>query len=271
MPTGHGAAVSTAAAPAAALSRRGLLQAGTAWTGMMLAGGVLGSAAPAASPPSAPAGTMSAKARRAFETRLAAARLADPDRAARHPCNGDEAELAGGFACFSKALPHNALGEVDAAAYGLLLAALRSGSPVDFERIPLGGFVKLANPQGALAMNLIGPDPECVELAPPPRFASAEQGGELVELYWQALLRDVAFADYESHPLARQAAEDLSARTAFHGPRGTGGRVTPATLFRGAGAASLEGPYVSQFLYKDVFLPPRPGSGWRPSSPSSRE
>jgi membrane-associated phospholipid phosphatase len=32
--------------------------------------------------------------------------------------------------------------------------------------------------------------------------------------------------------------------------------VAPATLFRGTGAANLAGPYVSQFLYKDIFLPP---------------
>jgi len=107
-----------------------------------------------------------------------------------HPTNGDEQQYPSKIGNYSKGLPHNNLGEVDLAAYGTLIQAVNSGAPADFEAISLGGFVKLANPQGGLALNLIGPDPGCVELAAPPRFASAEQGSELVELYWQALLRD---------------------------------------------------------------------------------
>jgi hypothetical protein len=204
----------------------------------------------------AAAGSGPQRARRAFEARVAAAQLQESQSQFRHATNGDETGLPGWTACYSKGLPHNAQGEVDDAAYRLLLNALASGHPADFERIPLGGFVKLANPQGGLALNLIGPDPACVELAPPPRFGGDEQGTELVELYWQALLRDVGFADYESHALALRAAEDLSRLASFRGPRDDGGRVTPRTLFRGLGADNLSGPYLSQFLYKDVFLPP---------------
>jgi membrane-associated phospholipid phosphatase len=241
------------------LSRRRLLGGSAALAGLALAGDALAPVAAAAATGSntvQPSGATQNRARHAFDTRLAAARLQDRQPAARHATNGDERDLPGWIACYSKGLPHDPLGKVDAAAYRLLLDALASGRPPDFERIPLGGFVKLANPQGGLACNLIGPDPACVELPPPPRFAGAEQGAELVELYWQALLRDVTFADYETHPLAQRAAEDLSRLASFQGPRGDGGRVTPRTLFRGTGAANLTGPYLSQFLYKDVFLPP---------------
>jgi hypothetical protein len=229
------------------LSRRGLLEGGAALAGLALAGEVLAPAGAAAAPPD--------PAHRALDARIAAARLQDGLPAARHETNGDETALPGRVACYSKGLPHDALGDVDGAAYELLRKALASGRPDDFERIPLGGFVKLANPQGALALNLIGPDPARVELVPPPRFAAAEQGAELVELYWQALLRDVPFADYEAQPLAQRAAKELSGFADFTGPR-AGGRVTPAMLFRGTGAGSAAGPYVSQFLYKDIFLPP---------------
>src|SRR6202158_6136003 len=241
------------------LSRRGLIEGGAALAGLTLAGEAFaaaghGDAAAIAVPTAAAAGQV--RARHAFDARVAAARLQDGQPPARHATNGDETGLAGGIARYSKGLPHDQLGMVDAAAYRLLLQALASGSPADFERIPLGGFIKLANPQGGLALNLIGPAPACVELQAPPRFASAEQGSELVELYWQALLRDVPFADYETHPLARRAAEDLSRLAAFKGPRGAGGEVRQAVLFRGPGAANVTGPYVSQFLYKDIFLPP---------------
>jgi hypothetical protein len=240
------------------LSRRRLFGAG-ALAGLALAGEALAPVAAAAATGLSAvqsSGATQPRARLAFDTRLAAARLQERQPPAHHATNGDERDLSGRIACYSKGLPHNPLGEVDAAAYQVFLQALASGRPADFERIPLGGFVKLANPQGGLGCNLIGPDPACVELPPPPRFAGAEQGAELVELYWQALLRDAAFADYETHPLAQRAAEDLSRLAGFQGPRGTGGRVTPATLFRGTGAANLTGPYLSQFLYKDVFLPP---------------
>ena len=40
----------------------------------------------------------------------------------------------------------------------------------------------------------------------------------MVELYWQALARDIAFTDYETHPLLPQAAEDLSRLSGFQGP-----------------------------------------------------
>lgn len=63
------------------------------------------------------------------------------------------------MANFTKALPHNDLGEVDPGAYRALLWALRGGRPEDFKRIRLGGRVKLANPEGVFAFELQGPDP----------------------------------------------------------------------------------------------------------------
>jgi hypothetical protein len=254
------------------LSRRRVLGGGAVAAGWALAAGALagraaaGTAAPGAlgaglegETPAAAGrggGAGSARERRVLAARTAAARLQEDLPAAAHAVNGDEAAIPGFAACYSKGLPHDAAGAVDAAAYRVLLRALGSGDPADFEVIPLGGYLKLANPQAGLAFNLMGPDPARLELAPPPRFAGGEQAGEMVELYWQALLRDVAFGEYETHPLARRAAEDLSRIGEFRGPRGAGGRVTAATLFRGPGAANLAGPYLSQFLYKDIFLPP---------------
>ena len=142
-------------------------------------------------------------------------------------------------------------GTVDPAAYRLLLAALSIQDPQRFEEIPLGGFTRLADPQAAFGFDLIGCDASQLLLPPPPRLDSAEQAGELVELYWHAVLRDVPFADYGNNDLAAAACDDLSRLSDFRGPK-EGGRVTPANLFRGNGAASLAGPYLSQFLWKPV-------------------
>jgi hypothetical protein len=48
---------------------------------------------------------------------------------------------------YSKGLPHNQIGEVNLNAYKSLIHALKTGNLDDFEDIPLGGVVKLTDPQ----------------------------------------------------------------------------------------------------------------------------
>ncbi|TMC06325.1 MAG: vanadium-dependent haloperoxidase [Chloroflexi bacterium] len=167
--------------------------------------------------------------------------------------NGEEEQLAGHIANYSKALPHDALGHVDPAAYAGLRRALSSGLPSDFERIPLGtaGGRRLTNPQAGLAFDLEGPDAQALAIPPAPRIDSAENSGEAAELYWMALLRDVHFSDYETNARVDRAVRDLNRLTDFRGPQ-TGSKVTPATLFRGFTEQDAAGPYVSQFLLRDV-------------------
>jgi hypothetical protein len=169
-----------------------------------------------------------------------------------HPTNGDEERYATTrIGSFTKGLPHNALGEVDPAAYTALLHALRSGQPADFEAIPLGGMAKLFGPQGAYAYVLEGADSGRLTTRPAPAFSSAEQAGEMAELYWFALARDVPFASYATNSLIAQAAADLSRLSDFRGPK-AGGAVTPAMIFRAGLAGEMTGPYVSQFLWLPV-------------------
>jgi hypothetical protein len=170
---------------------------------------------------------------------------------ATYPTNGDEAAYPTTIANFTKGLPHNALGEGERTAYEALRNALTTGKSAAFEALPLGGQFPLANPQAAYAFELEGLDPHQVAIPAPPAFSSAEIAAEMVELYWQALTRDVPFAAYATHPLIQAAAADLSRCSAFRGPL-VGERVTPATLFRGPTPGDLTGPYLSQFLWRDV-------------------
>src|SRR5271155_3311636 len=164
-----------------------------------------------------------------------------------HPSNGDEQLFSNRIGNFSKGLPHNAIGEVDPAAYNSLLHALSTGNPQDFEDIIIGGDVGLVDPQSGLAFELEGTDSHQLALGPPPGVASAETASEAVENYWMALLRDVSFTNYGTDSGAQQAANELSGLPAFKGPR-QGGRVTGQTLFRGPTPGDLIGPYLSQFL-----------------------
>ena len=168
-----------------------------------------------------------------------------------HRNNGEEADYAPIANC-SKGLPHNEFGEADSKAYRLLRRAVATGREEDYERIPLAGERRLTNPRAGLSFDLEGPDAQSVTVPPAPRIDQPRNSGEMAELYWMALCRDVPFTRFDSDPLATEAADDLSAGYSdLRVPRQRGA-VTPATLFRGDTRGDLIGPYLSQFLLKDV-------------------
>lgn len=189
--------------------------------------------------------------REAYQVRLNAAAFEKNLPLPGHPGNGDEFLYPNRIGSYSKALPHNNLGEANLNAYQDLIEALTTGDPANFEAIPLGGTVKLANPQAAYAFEMAGPDSHHLGMIPPPAFKSAWEASEMAELYWQALTRDVPFADYDTNLLTQAAASELSEFSDFRGPK-SGGMVTPGTLFRIDVPGDLAGPYISQFLWKDI-------------------
>jgi hypothetical protein len=167
-----------------------------------------------------------------------------------HHTNGDEERYPNRIGNFSKTLPHDPVtGEVESDAYKALLNALRTARFEDFEAVPAGMGGGLANPLGALAFNIDGPDKAAVRTNPPPALASAEFAAQLGELYWMACLRDVPFSQYDSDPVALTAQADLSQFSGYTGPS-TGGVVEPQDLFRTDYPGVCEGPLVSQFLYR---------------------
>jgi hypothetical protein len=169
----------------------------------------------------------------------------------QHPNNQDETLYPNKIGNYSKGLPHNNDGTVVLSAYNALLQAINSGSPADFDAIPLGGTTGLTNPQSGLAFDLQGPDAHALVQPPAPAFASRAQAAEISENYWMALLRDVPYSQYATNPIANAAAADLTLYGAdFNAPK-SGGAVTTATLFRGLTPGDRLGPYLSQFFYQD--------------------
>lgn len=168
----------------------------------------------------------------------------------QHPLNGDESLYSNKIANYSKGLPHNNDGTVVLSAYEALLQALNSGRPADFDVIPMGGSRRLTNPQSGLAFDMEGPDAHALVQPPAPAFASREQAAEISENYWMAMLRDVPYSQYSSHPIANAAAADLTLYGSdFRGAK-AGGVVTTGTLFRGLMPGDSAGPYLSQFFYQ---------------------
>jgi hypothetical protein len=167
-----------------------------------------------------------------FKIRLDAAKQELRRPPVHHPTNGDEERFPNRIGNFSKTLPHNELGEVDPAAYDALLEALEAGDFKLMEQVPRAGG-RFTNPLGGLAFTLEGPDTAAVELNPPPSIASPEWAADLAELYWMALLRDVPFSEYDSHPLAREACGESGAVVGLlRVPAGARQRPVPGRLPR---------------------------------------
>src|SRR5215470_16159736 len=219
------------------LTRRGLLGGDGVAVGAVLAPSPAMHAIPPVKAQTATAETRPLDAtfrRRALEVRDACARAADAIPIAPHPTNGDEARYPNKIGSDTRGLPHDKRGEVDQAAWQALFTACQSGDPADFEKIPLGGTRKLINPIGPQAVSLSGVNATQIGIPPAPALASAERAGEAVEVYWQALLRDVPLTELRDDTESREvlaACEEISKLSDFLGPK-AGGRVTPGTLFR---------------------------------------
>jgi len=180
------------------------------------------------------------------------------------------------------------LGEVDPVEYCKLLVALASGDPTKFEAVLLGfsndcGNVfitdaearlapqalppnkqrRLESPQAGLNFDTEGKDYyQLINRAPlslpiiafPPayKFASEEEAVEIIENYWQALTRDVPFINYNTDPTVAAASADLTTFVnKYFGPL-DGGAVTPRVYSRGNFPGDTKGPFISQFLLRDV-------------------
>lgn len=165
--------------------------------------------------------------------------------------NGDEQLYSDKHASFNKALKHLSNVFPDPSAFASLVKALDSGSQSDFNNIAIGSTAKLANPQASFTYSLAANDGWINPIAAAPQFTSAQAAGEMVEDYWSVLLRDVSFADFGTDPTATSAIADLNNLSDFKGPK-IGGAVTSQTLLRGDFSGCLEGPYISQFLYKNI-------------------
>lgn len=170
------------------------------------------------------------------------------------PTNGDEQLYPDKRASFGKALPHLSNGLFEVSAFNSMVYALQTGNSNDFLKIPMGdnpSWALLQDPQASLAFNFVGNDGWIYAFPAPPSLTSVQMADDMVELYWQALLRDVDFNQYSTNATAIAAVADLNNLTAFQGPK-ENGQVTTGTLFRGLTPGDLTDPYISQFLYLPV-------------------
>jgi hypothetical protein len=91
-------------------------------------------------------------------------------------------------------------------------------------------------------------------MIPPPAFASAGMAADMVELYWQALARDIPFTAWDTSPVIQAAAAEMNKLSGYTGPHDASGQVTPDNVFRGTAPGCLVGPYLSQYLLKTIYF-----------------
>lgn len=176
---------------------------------------------------------------------------------------------------FSKGFEHDATtGELTSngiASYKQLLKALNSGKPSDFDEISLALSpiqMQLVNPQAGIAFDLEGPDAPALTIPPAPKLGSAQWSGEMAELYWIMICRDVSFQQIQSAVTGGPNSQDIAITASTSGSLNwngytdlrsripvdsnpsspTYGQVIGQTLFRGSAPGCLIGPYISQFL-----------------------
>lgn len=202
----------------------------------------------------------------AFIKRLSAAADDHAVKAPRHPNNGDEATYPSGIANFTKGFAHNSFGEVYLGVYASYLAAVNTGQREDFDALVMGGTEPLVDPQAGLAYDLETYDPSQLSIPPADTLNSSGLAAQMIELYWQALARDVPFSQYGTDPTIAAAASELSGLSAYVGPQ-IGGDVTPQSIFRGFTAGDVIGPYISQFYLQPFSYGAMPFAGYSTTLP----
>lgn len=165
-----------------------------------------------------------------------------------HENNGDETFYSTTrLGSFSKGLQHNSLGEVDPVQFQQFINGINTQQ---YESIPraVGAQRKFANPQAALAFDLIGGDSHYYVIPPAPAFNSSLAATEYLEVAWMAVLRDIPFDQYGVDVLSMQAIADLNSLPDYNG----GTPVTGQNLFRGVEPGCDQGPFLSQFFYLPI-------------------
>jgi hypothetical protein len=168
------------------------------------------------------------------------------------PRNTDETDIPSFIAMFSKTLNHDGMGRVVASDYETLRDGIEERDIAKISSVPNPGTLKLVQPLAAFILNLIGPSPSATSLPAAPSMSSAEAAGEMVEVYCQALARDIPFPDFESSGTITTMLGYMNALSDFKGPK----PVTAANIFRGLSPGDLIGPYLSQFFFLDTVLWP---------------
>lgn len=207
----------------------------------------------------------------AYSARVTAAKMARDRAIPQHKSNGDEqAYSCAKFALsFTKGLDHDDIGLIsDPKHFAAFRQAIDDGYidafnnripvPVPAPADPFEGRRKWEAPTAGLAYDLQGPDCQAVTMAPAPALGSDELAFEMAEVYELALLRDVAFLNFDAAggsadftaSVGRMNDLPYATKGFSNRPRKTAdtGLISRQEAFRGSSPGVDQGPYLSQFM-----------------------
>ena len=167
------------------------------------------------------------------------------------PCIRPVSRLKNFVDTFTKGLPHNQDGFVDKREMLKLIAALNTRDIERLSKIRLGSQARLVNPSAAWSQNLIGKSSNSYRYSKPPPFYSDRMAAQMAELYCMSLSRDIHFKEYNTSPVIADCCRYLNDLRSCPQVKG---KVTPYNIYRGPMNGDLQGPYISQLLYKDIMV-----------------
>lgn len=152
---------------------------------------------------------------------------------------------------YSKGLPHDEEGFVNKDEMMKLIIALEERDSQKLSKIKLGGKLKLVNPSAAWSSDIIGACNNTYRYSKLPGLSSDFIASEMSELYCMSLARDIPFSQYKNSSIIEDCCGYLNKLKKY--PQ-VDGKVTPYNIFRGPMYSDLQGPYISQFLYRDLRM-----------------
>jgi hypothetical protein len=148
---------------------------------------------------------------------------------------------------FSKGLLHDDQGYVNKDEMMKLITALDEKDYNKISNIKLGGKLKLVNLTTSWSNYNIG----ICRYTRLPSMSSDFIAAQMAELYCMSLTRDIPFKDYTKNHLIEDCCGYLNSLRKY--PQ-VSGKVTPYNIFRGPMYGDLQGPYISQFLHRDIKM-----------------
>ena len=160
---------------------------------------------------------------------------------------------------FHKGLAHNWVDGrlISSNDYEKMKLAIYNGDQNALSSIPLAinSSVKMVNPLASFITLTIGAQQNALCVPDPPSLSSAAGASEMLEVYAQAIARDVPFSNYNFDPIINSLLEKTHLNNIFVRSNLKYAPVTPFTtknIFRGNSYGDNIGPYISQLLYLDI-------------------
>ena len=136
---------------------------------------------------------------------------------------------------YTKGLSHDGNGLVDVTEMNKLVTALNTHNRDLLAAVKLGSKHHLINPAAAWSLDNVNN----YQYSRPSDLSSDHMALQMVELYCMSRARDIQFDQYHNNKTITQCCHYLN-------------KITPYNIFRGPTYSDLQGPYLSQFLYRKI-------------------